>query len=172
MNAMKTDKIHSGRGFTIIELMVTVVIIGVVSAVAAPRFSKEVDRIKFRAQTKEFVSQLRSARSLAITEKIPHGVYFDHDNLVITIFEDISNPSDHTFDAGSDPVVSSDSLPPPFVYLYATFANSAVVFQPNGSASESGAIYLLTSGDNNVNFSQVNVLASTGKSNIGSINYY
>jgi hypothetical protein len=66
----------------------------------------------------------------------------------------------------------TDSLPPEMIYLYATFTNSAVIFQPNGSASGSGYIYMIALSNSIVNTSSASVLASTGKSKVEYIHNY
>ncbi|MEW5925423.1 MAG: GspH/FimT family pseudopilin [Candidatus Zixiibacteriota bacterium] len=165
-------RLLSKRGITLLELMASVVIIGILAAMAAPSFDRSVQRIKFRGETKDIVSLLRMARSEAITKKEPYGIYFDNQSKIITFFQDQANLSSYTYDAGSDGLVSVDTLPSEIVYLYATFPNSAVVFQSNGSASGSGYIYMIALSSGIVNTSGASVLASTGKSKVEFIHNY
>ena len=169
---MKTRIFQSKRGITILEMMTAVVIIGIISALAVPSFEKSFQRIKFRGQAKESISMLRTARSNAITEKAPYGIHFDGTAYVITMFKDKANLASATYDAGADSVVRVDSLSSEYVYLYASFGSSAVVFQPNGSASETGVIYMMSYTGNSVNFGVSSVLASTGKSTLEQIDCY
>jgi prepilin-type N-terminal cleavage/methylation domain-containing protein len=169
---MKTRKFLSKRGITILEMMTAVVIIGIISALALPSFERSFQQIKFKSQAKETISVLRTARSDAITEKAPYGVHFDGNAYIITMFKDIANLPSASYDAGADSVVRVDTLSSEFVYLYATFVNSAVVFQPNGSASESGVIYLLSDAGGSVNYGVSTVLASTGKATLEQIDSY
>jgi len=169
---MKNRKLLSDHGLTMMELIITVVIIGVLAALAAPSFDRGIQRIKFRGESKDIVSLLRTARSEAITQKDPYGVYFDNSARIIKMFKDKVNLSSYIFEDGSDSVVSVDTLPAEFVYLYASFANSAVVFQPNGAGSGSGDIYLMSDCRGIINFSQINVLASTGKTKLLAIHNY
>jgi len=159
-------KLKSISGMTLAELMAVVVVIGIATSLAGPSFDRGVQRIKFRGETKNVVSVLRTARSNAVTEKSPYGVYFDGNAFTLTMFKDKDNLSNFSYESGSDSVVRVDSLPDEFTYLYATFPNSAIVFQPNGTASNTGDIYLMSESGSIINLSQLSVLASTGRSKI------
>ncbi|MFH2035424.1 MAG: GspH/FimT family pseudopilin [Candidatus Zixiibacteriota bacterium] len=169
---MKQIKLKSKTGFTLIELMVTVVIIGIVSAMAAPSMERSIQQFKFKSSTKEMLSTLRKARSNAIAEKNPYGVYFNYETQEIIAFRDDANPSSFTYDDGADSVISVDTVLGDYSYLWASFTNSAVVFQPNGTAHESGYIYMYSEKDGSFNSSGSNVLASTGRSKILYLNSY
>ncbi len=149
-----------------IEMMITVVIIGIIAAMAAPYFDRSIQQIRFKTQAKDVLSTLRMARSNAVTEKCQYGVYFDFESQGITAFKDIANPKSFIYDDGLDSVISVDTLNGDFAYLWASFTNSAVVFRPNGTASESGDIFLYSEASESYNWSHLNVLASTGRSKI------
>lgn len=170
---MKTRKLQTRRGITLIEVMSAVVVVGVITALAAPNFDRAIERIKFKSQTKEVVSMLRVARSNAITEKTPYGVHFDYTYNTISLFKEKSSPSNSSFDIGTDSVVATDSLlSDNDIYVYATFNNSTVFFQPNGSASQSGDIDLWTYNESASSYSRINVLASTGRSKVTYVEDY
>ncbi|UCD17915.1 MAG: GspH/FimT family pseudopilin [Candidatus Zixiibacteriota bacterium] len=161
-----TSKLKSSRGITLVELMATVVIIGIIAAIATPHFQKAIERIRFRSQTKNLVSMLRTARSHAISEKKPYGVAFDFSANTVSLFLDSANLGANTYEPGADSLIAVDTLPPEFMSCYSTFAGSAVVFQPNGSASSTGDINLRAATESEISESQINVLASTGRSKI------
>jgi len=165
--------LKSCRGVTMIELMTTVVIVGIVAAMASPHFQKGIDRIKFRSQSKNVVSMLRTARSNAVSEKALYGVAFNFDEGTIVMFRDDANLGSNQFDAGADSVISTDSLPrQEYGWSYSTFTNSTVVFRPNGSASSSGDVSLWYTSPSEYSESFINVLASTGRAKIVSMYHF
>lgn len=64
-------KIRNSKGFTLIELMIVVVIIGILAALAIPRFSKAADR----AKEKEADGILKQIYTLQQTYHAQHGEY-------------------------------------------------------------------------------------------------
>lgn len=157
-------KFRSQVGITLIEMMSTVVILGIVSAMAVPRFQKAYERMKFRTAGRELQSSLRVARSTAISSKEPYGIFVDPDLRTLTIFKDSLYQSNYTFDQG-DPVFRVDTLPPEFEWLYMDAVNSSMVFLPNGSAkfTGSGNIWAMAWTEDVVTLLSYNVLASTGR---------
>lgn len=157
-------KFNSPIGITLIELLTTAVIIGIVSAMAVPRFQAAWERIKFRSADRDIISTLRLARSMAITDKEQYGVHFDGNALMITLFKDLMNPGSVVFETG-DSVVRVDTLPPEFNYLGTDMSNNVLVFQPNGSANFTGGgnIVAMASTEVLIGIQSHNVLASTGR---------
>jgi len=154
------------RGFTLIELMITAVIIGVMASLAVPSFQRSYDRHSFQAGHRVVTSTLKKARSFAISNKVPHGVYFDSEARTLTLFENSINPSTSVFESG-DSVLAVDTLPEEFQYVYADFENNAVVFKPNGSAMLTGYGNITLAGETEgmMAYFSVNILASTGRIN-------
>lgn len=59
---------RSGRGFTLMELLVVLVLVGLMLGLAAANFSRGTGGAELRGQARELVSLLRLTRSRAITE--------------------------------------------------------------------------------------------------------
>ena len=166
------NKIKSNHGFTMIELMVTVVIVGIVTAMAVPRFSKEYDRMTFKTATKKVSSTIRLARSMAISQKDYFGVHFDANARTVTLYKKADTSSFYNVYQASDSTIRVDTLTREFSTLTTDLANSAVAFRPNGSAifAGGGNIACMIYNDNIIGINQINILASTGR--VKSEGYY
>ena len=158
------SRLRFSRGITLLEMMTTVVIIGIVAGMAMPRFQTAWERIKIRSTSRDIVSTLRLARSMALTDKSQFGVHFDPDVRCLTLFKDLVNPTGGSFEAG-DSVIRIDTLPFEFIYLGTDMTNDALVFRPNGSASFQGGgnVWAMAYSDAAAGFLSYNVLASTGR---------
>ncbi len=157
-------KLRSARGFTLIEIMTMLVIVGILAAVAAPRFQTVFEKTRFRSANRDMISTLRLARSMAITDKQQYGVHFSYANHTVTIFKDSINPTGYIFD-GSDPVIRVDTIADEFANVYTDVENDVITFGPNGSAGFSGGGNIAAQGYF-PNWSAEyyhNVLASTGR---------
>lgn len=150
------------KGITLVELLTTVVIIGIVAAMAVPRFQKAFERIKFRSANREITSSLRLARSKAVSTKEQHGVFFNSDDLSWTLFKDKENPGGMVFEAG-DSVIKVDTLPVEFNFLQVDNASSTIVFRPNGTTSVTANVVTMANTPDMVGIHQHNILAATGR---------
>jgi general secretion pathway protein H len=90
------------RGFTLIELAVTLLVLSLAAAVVVPGIGRSIESVRARAEISGFAAYLRAAREQAITRGEAQAVRLDPEtrSLVITA-------------AGSDAVRSSRS----FTYL-------------------------------------------------------
>ena len=68
------------RGFNIIELMVTVAVVGILAAVALPSFADAIARNRIAAQANDFAAAVNYARTEAIRRNSPAGVCASSDN--------------------------------------------------------------------------------------------
>ncbi len=172
MDGEKMKKFLNKRGITLIELMSTVVIIGIVSVMAVPRFQIAYDRLKFRSANRGVVSTLRLARSIAISSKAYIGLQFDPNSKVVTLFKkDSAGATSLTFES-SDSTLRVDTLPVDFSYVGTDLGNNILVYKPNGAANFTGGGNIITmeSTDRMTGIYHINVLGSTGR--VHSTGYY
>jgi Tfp pilus assembly protein FimT len=150
------------RGVTVLELTIVAVTMSIISMLAIPQFQKVMDRLKLKTAGRDLVSALRMARSSAVSQKDQYGVHFDYNSRQYTLFQDVSNPASFMYDVGSDSVIVTNTLPRDVNFAHINFPNLAVVFKPNGSASNSGNVGVYCYGDYFA-YLAVDVLGSTGR---------
>jgi prepilin-type N-terminal cleavage/methylation domain-containing protein len=151
---------NNSRGITLIELIIAVVLVGLVAAMALPRFGKVVPRLEFKSASRDMVSDLRWARSLAIAQRTQVGLYFDWQHRQYLLFKDLVNLPAFTYETG-DTVLKNVILDPNLSITSCSFTNYTIVFKPDGSASSSGGV--VVSYDQGSDLANVGVLASTGR---------
>lgn len=61
--------VQKNKGFTLIELMVTIAVLGIIATIAAPSFSNLLEKQNLNRSTEELIGQLNSARSKAVLER-------------------------------------------------------------------------------------------------------
>jgi prepilin-type N-terminal cleavage/methylation domain-containing protein len=160
---------RSQKGITLVELLTTVVIIGIVAAMAVPKFQIAFERIKFRSANREITSSLRLARSYAVSTKAQHGVHFDPAALTFTLFKDLVNTGGMVFEVG-DSAIRVDSLPIEFNFLAVDNMTGSIVFRPNGSTASTANVVTMASTPDMVGVHQHNILGATGR--IETSSYY
>lgn len=151
-------------GFTMLEMMIIVVIIGIAAAMAAPTFFAGVPRLKARTEARNVLSLLRLARSNAISNGSQYGVFVDIANRQYLFFKDIANPGSMIYEPADSIISGPESIPVDVAVLSSSFAGNSVVFLPTGGASQSGNFTFDISGGGALY--TVSVLASTGRSKL------
>lgn len=155
---MSTQKKQTG--FTFIEMMIVVVVIGVMATLAVGQFDRFFRQQRLKAAGKDLLSDLRLARSYAVSRRAQYGIYFDQNAKQYVLFKDVVNPSNYTYDVG-DSVVKTVSLSSIFSLNNCTFPNTAVIYLSTGSASSSGTVDIYNS--ELAKYMRADVLASTGR---------
>ena len=159
------SRLTNTSGVSMMELMIVVVIIGLLAAMAAPNLDGAIKKIKFNNVGREIISSMRLARSSAITLQVPHGIYFNEDTHEMLVFLDKTDLDDHSFASG-DSVLRCDTISHEVDYLFATFPNQSVVFNPDGSASSTGDIFCYQSESASCNSFSIYLTAATGRAKL------
>ena len=96
-------------GFTLIELMAAVAIIGITAAIAAPNFNKMIKNADTRHTAEKFFSMAATAQTKAGKSGRLHFIHIDTANEKIVLFEDSDN--DSQLDDDKDTSVMQIDLP-------------------------------------------------------------
>src|SRR4030067_2642037 len=115
-------KLRQSFGFTFVEMMITVILIGILSALAVPSFIRTMDRVKLKSQIREIVSDIRWARSKAIQTKVQCGIVFNTDNNTYSIFLDTDNPANFVYSV-NDSTLQTKTLSSKLDLTACTFPN-------------------------------------------------
>jgi len=154
-------------GFTLVELMVVVAIIGIMLGIGAPALLGSLPGLRASGAARQVLSELRYARTRAVETGRDVVVKFNVDQTgaartgyFVLAFDD---NSDGDFTAATDTFIKEIKLLEDYqglifgtndgavtaadgVDLDAGVAN-AVSLRPNGSATESGAVYVMPQAD-------------------------
>lgn len=121
---MKTNKKilnPNQAGFTLIEMMVAIAIIGILMAIAVPNYITHRNNQQVSRAAREIYSTLQSAKMTAIRENNPINVLFAPGAGTYQVFRDTN--ADNVVDAGEE--ISTGQMPPGVTMQSATFAGAA-----------------------------------------------
>ena len=164
-------------GFTLIEMLLAVVIMGILASVAVPSFSKWKEKHEINGQAQKVYFDLMLARTSAVKNNNLVHVAFNTTSNTYTIHDDTN--SDGTQDAGE--AVKSAALENNISFAYNTGINdidgntvnaavsfggaTTVTFDSRGQADNSGSVFLLHPSDVGVTNDRarcISVLQATG----------
>ncbi len=131
------------RGFTMIELLVTIVIIAVLALLGYPALLNMLERQKMISTSHEMASVMRLARLTAVRQGVDIKVTADYPTRTLTAYRDLDNnnvcdPTDETVATAALPKNVSFWGPPDLASggaAASTFTNATVTFQSAGSVS-------------------------------------
>jgi len=136
----------SHRGFTLIELAVTIMVLAIATAFVAPAIGRGLDNLRARAEVSGFAGFLRAAREQAVTRGEAQEVRVDPESRTLAIWAEGAQRSSRSFSY----LVSIEPDPP---------TAKTVKFHPQG-LSTGGAFRIVAPGGRRY---VVTVDALTGK---------
>jgi prepilin-type N-terminal cleavage/methylation domain-containing protein len=121
------------KGLSLVELLVAVVILAILSSIAAPGVSRWVESYRVKTKSRQLISDLQLAKMKAVTEKANYQVIFDAANARYYI-----NKVGAAVPPLSQWRILADATNPYYargVTFTQNFAGNAAVFTPIGEAS-------------------------------------
>jgi len=119
------------RGFTLLELIVTLVVLAVAVGLVAPTIGRSTETLRARAEVAGFSATFRHAREQAITTREPYTVAVNPTNRLVIVT------------TGEDEVRWTRTLSSRVDIRAETLGSLAVRFEPQGTSS--GGEYRLSS---------------------------
>jgi len=116
---------QSERGFSLIEVVIVIIIMGIVFSIASSTWFGAVESRKVDSATNQLVGDLRQAHSMAINRLVDQTVNLTAGNSEYTL------PDGTTVDLDSDLDPNGD--------IISVAANSTIVFKGDGGAVITGA---------------------------------
>lgn len=134
------------RGFTLIEMLVTLAVAGLIAGVAFPRVQNTMSAMEFRRGAAQVTEALRAARAEAIRTGAPVSLALEGRALVIGGGDPVALPASVRVTAGQDRPVTfyPDGTAEPALYRIRSRSEGAVrerrvtVFGSTGHIAESG----------------------------------
>jgi type II secretion system protein H len=126
---LKRNSMELSPGFTVIELLIILALMGVISAMSLPAFAQWRQNVRYKDATRNIVYMLREARSRAISVNREHRVELDPVNRRYRMTQ-----GDSAQDSTNWDTVVQDWIP--LQAEVALEANvSSIHFNPNGTAN-------------------------------------
>ncbi len=85
IRARQAAKSDSARGFTLFELLVVMVVMGLMIALAWPRMARSLEKMNLNTAARKMSAALRYARSKAVSQSTTYISDFDFDSRRLTI---------------------------------------------------------------------------------------
>lgn|GEM_PF-5124058 len=145
MKKSKSISIQNEKAFTLIEIVLAIVILGIIVAIAVPIWQGFISSKNLDAAIRQVASDIREAQARAMAEETYYKVYFDENENCYFVYH-----RDTTDTPWNNPLPwgvhneATITLPSGIEYEEVTFSDNDVQFQPSGYLyfGNNGSVYL------------------------------
>ena len=128
------------KGFTLIEITVTLAILGIISAIVIPSYFSWLPRHRLQTSVRHIYDDMNMAKFRAVKTNTDVGIEFNTSNDTYRVFVDTDN--DQIFDAG-ETVISTGTLENGIDITDSTFTANTYGFNSRGmSAGTTGDVHM------------------------------
>lgn len=131
------------KGFTLLELMIAIAIIGILAAVTYPKFNSTKTMYHLHTSSKRCMMDMRYAQQLSIDTKDKHGVYFSPTSYQIR-------------NTASGDTIKTVSFKNGVTYASDSLESNAVIFGIDGTPFKAGGLNPF-SGENRIDLVNINL---------------
>jgi len=133
------------RGFTLLELMMTIAVLAVIAGIGVPSFVSIIESNRVQTQTNDFYTALLTARSEAVKRNQPVVICKSADQAACTTADNweqgwlvyVDEDADETLDAGEPTVLTHDSLVGGLTLRAVNGSDDLLTYRPDGTLSSS-----------------------------------
>jgi prepilin-type N-terminal cleavage/methylation domain-containing protein len=144
---VKYFKVSGNKGFTLIEALIVIALVGTIAAIASPSFVRQVRNANLREAARDFSSDFAYWRQRAVSENVHYRIVIDSDTNSYKIqIATISTPEDDSdyVDLYPSRVKNFCSKSESVKYYSTTFPGTPprITIQPRGTVSPAGTVIL------------------------------
>lgn len=153
---MMTNGERKNDGFTLTELMLGILVIGIIAVLSLPSYGRFIQNWRLNGEAQQFASTLRTARSAAVMKNIDAVFTFDMNNDTYFYFEDTNR--DGNYDNG-EYLSATYQLPDGISIIAHTLPSTTLTFGSKGNTRASGTITLRNTNNRN---KSIRIFGGTG----------